>query len=43
MKYDSMAYTVDCKGRFSQGDKIAFLGDNRDFEVFMSLIKTKLT
>jgi hypothetical protein len=43
MKYYSMAYTVDCKGRLSQGEEIAFLGENRDFGVSMSLIETKRT
>ena len=43
MKYYSMACTVDCEGRLSQGGKTAFLGENRDFGVFMSLIETKLT
>ena len=43
MKYYSMAYTVDCKGRLSQAEQIAFLGENRDFGVFMSLIEPKPT
>jgi hypothetical protein len=43
MKYYSMACTVDSKGRLSQGGKVAFLSENRDFGVLKSLIETKLT
>jgi hypothetical protein len=43
MKDYSMAYTVDCEGRLSHGEEIAFFGENRDFGVLMSLIETTLT
>ena len=37
MKYDCVMYTVDSMGRLSKCEKIAFLGDNRDFEVILRL------
>ena len=36
MKYNSVAYTPDYIERLLGGEKIAVLGDNRDFGRFLS-------
>ena len=43
LKYYFVAHTVDSMRRLSQGEIIGFLGENRDFGVFLRLTEKKLT